>query len=388
MDDRPLFKKEMSLEELQASGRIIYSVVSGSHAYGTNTPESDVDLRGYYWVPPQDYVSLFDVQPQTDDPNHDTCYYTLKRAFDLLKTANPNQIELLWMPKDCIQIARFPIMDEMIANRKLFISKKTYQAHASYSAMQIKKAKGKNKKVHNPQPETMPKKEDFCWVILGEDGWEGVWGGNDSSKDRMPCRPVSIKEAGIDLSMYHVAALERVPNTYRLYLYDYEDDKPKGVFRGNDMLVCESISMEDEWERFKGLLIYNKQDYEKAVKEWHSYWDWVKNRNDARWLDQENGLVDFDAKNMMHCVRLLMSCEHIFTHGEPLVRMEGEALAYLKKIRSGEVPYEKIMEDVEARDERLKKLYETSTLIPQEVDMNALESLYKYLVALGMEMYQ
>lgn len=388
MDDRPVYGKKLTLPELEASNRIIYSVVSGSHAYGTNTPESDVDLRGYYWVPPCDFVSLYDVQPQTDDEDHDICYYTLKRAFDLLKTANPNQIELLWIPKDCVKICRSPIMDEMLANRKLFISKKTYFTHASYAAMQIKKAKGKNKKVHNPQPETMPRKEDFCWIIDMHDQvnlsmrFEIIL---RNIKEGFPFRPVPLKDTGIDLSKCHVSSLEHVPNAYRLYYYGFDHDNPKGVFRGDQMLCCESIPKEDEKVRFRGLLIYNKEEFEKAVKEWHSYWDWVKNRNDARWLDQENGLVDFDAKNMMHCLRLMISCEHIFTHGEPLVRFEGEMQDYLMRVRRGQVSYDKIMEDVEARDANLKHLYETSTLIPDEVNMQELENLYKYLIGIGLK---
>jgi hypothetical protein len=391
MDNQLLLKSQITLDELRASNRIIYSVISGSHAYGTNTPESDQDLRGYFWVPPHDYISLYDVQPQVDDEAHDICYYSLKRAFDLLKTANPNQIELLWIPQDCIQIARSPIMDEILANRHLFISKKTYTTHASYAAMQIKKAKGKNKKVHNPQPETMPRKEDFCWVIDMDRGfnlsliWKQlVWDSKLTTVDTdssFPFRPVPLKESGLNLSHFHVSSLEHVPNAYRMYYYGND---AKGVFRGDQMLCCESISMDDELDRFRGLLIYNKEEYEKAVKDWHSYWDWVKNRNDSRWIDQEKGLVDFDAKNMMHCARLMMSCEHIFTHGEPLVRFEGEPLEFLRKIRRGEISYEKIMEFVEAKDATLKELYEKSTVIPQEVDMEKLDMFYKYLVGVGI----
>jgi len=381
-----LINKKMELKELEASNRIIYSVVSGSIAYGTNTPESDIDIRGYYWVPPEDYISLFDVEPQTDDEDHDICYYTLKRAFDLLKTANPNIIEGLFVPNDCIKICKKPIMSEMLENRHLFISKKTYFTHASYSAMQIKKARGKNKKVHNPCPEQMPRKEDFCWIIDMHDQtnlsmrFEIVL---KRLKEGFPFRPIPLKESDIDLSKFHISSLEHVPNVYRMYYYGFENDKPKGVFRGDQMLCCESIPKEDEKVRFRGLLIYNKDEFEKAVKEWNSYWGWVKNRNDSRWIDQEKGLVDYDAKNMLHCVRLLISCENIFTHGEPLVRMEGENLEYLMKIRRGEFPYDKIMEDVEKRSERLKYLYENSNLIPEEVNMHKLESFYKYLMEIG-----
>jgi hypothetical protein len=289
-------------------------------------------------------------------------------------------------------------MEEMLFNRDLFISKKTYFTHASYAEQQIKKAKGQNKKVHNPQPKTMPRKEDFCWVIDMNDicnynisvrdfvrlggAFDSGYGTNLRDTDGFPFRSVPLRDTNVKLEHIHVSSLEHVPNVYRMYYYG---EGAKGVFRGDQMLCCESIPMEDEKNSFRGLLIYNKDEFDKALKAWHSYWDWVHNRNDARWIDQEKGLVDWDSKNMMHCVRLMMSAEHIFTHGIPLVRLEGEQLEYLRKIRRGDMTYDKIIEDVNTRDERLKKLYETSTL-PEEADMEKLDKLYKYLVEIGEKM--
>lgn len=372
-----------ALQKLQDSDRILYSVVSGSHAYGTNTPQSDMDLRGFYWVPANEYLGLNPpVTPndgQINDEKNDIVYYSLYRAFTLLKTANPNMIELLWIPEDCIKV-RHPLMDILLDEREAFISKKAYFTHASYAYEQVKKAKGQNKKVHNPQPVERPKKEDFCHVIKSNFfmGIRHV----DIASAIFPMRPMPLNKSGLDLSRFHVAALEHVMDTYRLYDYG---DQAKGVFRGDDMLVCESIPISDEWDKFYGLLIYNKSEYEKACREWHSYWDWMKNRNDARWVDQEKGLLNYDQKNMMHCMRLMISAEHILTEGSPLVRFEGEQLAYLMKIRRGELTYEAIMEDVEMREAKLKQLYETSTAIPHSVDMDNLDRLYRHLMEEGAQ---
>jgi len=363
-----------TVDALRKSGNIFFETVAGSHAYGTSTPKSDEDIRGFYALPESAFSALKHPPAQIGDEKHDTVYYNTKRAFELLMTANPNMIELLWMPEDCIRVMT-PPMEMLMANRDVFISKKCYHTHSGYAFAQIKKARGQNKKVHNPQPEEMPVKEDFCWVVP----WKHFCGykADDVADHIFPARPVPLKETRLDLSKYHVAAMEHTVHTYRLYYYG---DAAKGVFRGDDMLVPESISIEDEFDQFSGLLIYNQGAYEKALKEWHSYWDWMKNRNDSRWVDQEKGKLNYDQKNMMHCMRLLMSGEEILLTGEPIVRFEDARLDYLMKIRSGEMEYEEIMAEVERRMERLERIYKETSEIPNRVDEDRIQTLFTAVV--------
>jgi len=156
----------MNIQELKNSGNIIYDAIGGSIAYGTNTPQSDKDIRGIYKTPISECLSLSQPQEQISDEKNDTVYYDLKRFFILMQTANPNLIEMLWYPKDCINYCS-PKMEELIENRNVFISKKAYFSHSQYALSQVKRARGANKKVHNPMPKEMPRKEDFCWFISG-----------------------------------------------------------------------------------------------------------------------------------------------------------------------------------------------------------------------------
>ena len=371
----------MNVKELKESDRIIFECISGSHSYGTNVETSDVDLRGFFVLPDEEYLSLIDPPAQIGDDKHDITYYSLKRGFELLQTANPNMIELLWMPEDCVKIMT-PTMEKLIENRDLFISKKCFHTHSGYAHAQIQKARGQNKKVHNPMPKEQPKKEDFCWVI---DTWAGVItaqmkgmveGSINIDKSVFPSRPKELRNTSIDLSHYHVASLEHAVNVYRLYYYG---KGAKGVFRGNDMLVPESIPVEDEFHKFMGLLIYNKDAYEKAIKDHKSYWEWKKNSNKARWIDQESGKIDYDAKNLMHCMRLMMSGENILKEGFPLVRFEGSDRDYLMSIRSGKLKYEDIMSEVEKRMSRLEDLNKTSDAIPHSVNVKKIGRLYMEL---------
>ena len=150
------------------------------------------------------------------------------------------------------------------------------------------------------------------------------------------------------------------------------------------MLCCESISKEEEIDNFIGLLIYNKEEYDRGLKDWHSYFDWKNNRNDSRWIDQEKGAVDFDCKNMQHCLRLIMSAENILVNGEPIVRFTGDKLDYLRKIRNREFTYEQIMKEVEEKNLLLENLLKTST-IPEHVDMDKLDALFKHLMEIGQK---
>jgi predicted nucleotidyltransferase len=136
----------MNLELLKKSNKIIYEVVGGSFAYATNIETSDKDIRGLYINDNSDYLGLDEPVMQIGDETHDIVYYSLKRFFNLIKTANPNLIELLWIPQDCV-LKSTPISDKLIENRHLFISKKAYFTHSGYAHAQISKATGANKMV-------------------------------------------------------------------------------------------------------------------------------------------------------------------------------------------------------------------------------------------------
>jgi len=384
----------MNLEQLQNSDNIIYSVIAGSRSYNLHIEGvSDWDYRGYYWVPKDNYICLDSFKPkeQIDNEKQDIVYFSLKRAFDLLSVSGPNQIELLWMPEDCILIKKDPLMSLLLKNRSLFISKKTYWTHASYSYAQIKKMTGKGKKVHNPQPETMPQKEDFCRIIDMRDevnyplvnAWKMDYHFKSHNEGRFPFRPVPLKETSIDLSKCHVSSLEHSPYTFRLYNIG---EAARGVFRGDQMLCCESISKEEEVNNFIGLLIYNKEEFDRALKDWHSYHDWISNRNESRWIDQEKGILDYDQKNAMHCMRLLISAENILKNGEPLVRFTGCVREHLMDIRNGKFTYDEIIKEAEERKALLDGLLETSSL-PDGVDKEKINNLYRECIEIGEKMY-
>ncbi len=271
------------------------------------------------------YLALVEPPAQVADPRNDNRYYSLRNFLALAASANPNILDALFLPPDCVLTAT-PAWKTIQENRSIFLSRKVCDTYCDYAMGQIRKARGCNKRVHNPQPEEPPTAEDFCFIL-------------QASPDGMPARPIPLKKSGICLSHCHAAALECTNEIYRLYDYG---PAAHGVFR-NGMLVCESIPMADEASHFLGLMVFHRTAFEQAKAKHRQYWEWRRNRNEARWRSQETGLLDYDSKNLMHTFRLLYSALNIVEHGEPLVRFSGERLQELRDIRAGRFSYDMLV---------------------------------------------
>src|SRR5579859_4931037 len=82
---------------------VLFTCLAGSRAYGTHTHESDEDIRGVYAVPADRYLDLETPPAQLADERGNIVYFSLRRLIELLTVANPNVLELLFMPPDCIK---------------------------------------------------------------------------------------------------------------------------------------------------------------------------------------------------------------------------------------------------------------------------------------------
>ena len=82
------------------SDRVIFRGVWGSHAYGTNTPESDRDTIGVFVMEQRHYLAIGDPVRQIADAGNDNRFYTLKNYLELAANANPNILDSLFLPPD------------------------------------------------------------------------------------------------------------------------------------------------------------------------------------------------------------------------------------------------------------------------------------------------
>ena len=342
-----------TFEELKQIGNpaVIFRGIVGSHAYGTANEDSDVDTRGIFVVPPARYVRLTPPPKQVSDPRNDHTYYSLLRFAELMAESNPTTTEMLYLPKDCI-LRSTPAYELLVENRSLFISQKAVESHLGYAVSQMKKAKGCNKRVWNPWPEEPPTPEDYC-VFLSD----------------VRQFPKPLKESGVNLGQCLATRLSKSVTAEIFHVYDYGRDTG-GVFRGGASVVV-PIPKEDAGRRI-GVLIFNRQAFESAKRQHREYWNWRRHRNEARWVQQERGQLDYDAKNMMHLTRLLFSGENIVRNGEPIIRFEGEKLKTLLSIRRGEWTFDEIM----AHAEKIQASIESGKdALPPDCDRDKVDEL-------------
>ena len=334
---------------------------SGSHAYGLAGPHSDFDERGIYIVPPERYASLSAIPNQISDAKGDHVYYSLRRVIELIAESNPTLMEIIFTPEDCV-LACSGALEPLFSSRSRLISQALVRAKLGYAMGQIKKARGQKKWINQPQPEAAPTAQQFChWLPALID-----------APGALPGRPKPLAQLPVPLEHCHVARVEHTGHWYRLY---YTGQSARGVFRGGGLPVCESIPKEIEASSYLGLLMFNEQGFQRAKLDHHNYWQWRAQRNDARWLAQEHGQLDYDAKNLMHCMRLLFSAKNVLEHGVPLVRVSGEVQAELIAIRSGQFSYKELMQRSDALVGECEAALTTSKL-PEQADLNLLNKVF------------
>ena len=138
------------IEIEMAEKNLIYKIISGSHLYGTNTAKSDMDYLGIF-IPNEDYVIGLKTCEQVElgtksssetrrntQGDIDCTVYNMVKFIKLAIGNNPNIMELFFAPKNCI-IYKHPIMDELLSNYHLFVSKKSFHTFTGYAYSQRKK---------------------------------------------------------------------------------------------------------------------------------------------------------------------------------------------------------------------------------------------------------
>lgn len=114
---------------------IILLVLGGSRAYGTNLPESDIDVRGIAINPSKQIFGLEDDFEQVVETNTDTTIYSLNKMTKLLLSCNPNTIEILGCrPEDYLYIT--PYGQKILDNKQNFLSVKAIDTFGGYARAQ------------------------------------------------------------------------------------------------------------------------------------------------------------------------------------------------------------------------------------------------------------
>lgn len=114
---------------------IIILTLGGSHAYGTNNENSDLDIRGCA-LNSKRKLLIGEGFEQFVDNETDTTIYSFNKLVTLLTKVNPNTCELLGnKPEHYFYVS--PIGQELIDNAHLFLSKKCISSFGGYANQQL-----------------------------------------------------------------------------------------------------------------------------------------------------------------------------------------------------------------------------------------------------------
>ena len=116
---------------------IILLGLAGSYSCGTNNENSDIDVRGVTLNRKSDLIGMTSYDQYTDE-NTDTVIYTFNKIIRLLLECNPNTCELLGLNEEHY-LYLSPIGRELLANRRLFLSKRAIQSFGGYADQQLRR---------------------------------------------------------------------------------------------------------------------------------------------------------------------------------------------------------------------------------------------------------
>jgi len=342
----------MTLEEARDSRALLFECVAGSRAYGTSHANSDTDLRGVFVMPRPILFGLSSVE-QVSDAKNDETYYELGRFIELLAANNPNILELLFTPDDCVRV-RDPLMD--LIKPESVLSKRCEASFAGYAMTQIRRARGLNKKIVNPMEGPRRPAVSFCHVVEGQGSVPLEEWLQSKGLERARCGIVDVPK------MRDVHAIFYDPDGTRGY---------SGVFRDSDSTEIAFSSVERDAKPI-GWMQFNRDAFKKYCREYSDYQHWLANRNEDRYATNVEHGRNYDSKNLMHTFRLLSMAEEIATEG--LIRVRRPDAEQLLRIRSGEFEYEDLIARAEAKVVRIGALFESSGL-PDAPDRDALEQV-------------
>lgn len=138
------------------SEQILYEVIGGSQAYGTNLNNSDIDIFGFCMPPvemlfphltgkiqgfgmtPENFKQYQQHRIMDGNIEYDFGIYNIARFFNLCMQNNPNLLDVLFVSEDCI-ITETDISKKIRANRELFINQQCFHKFRGYSQSQLKR---------------------------------------------------------------------------------------------------------------------------------------------------------------------------------------------------------------------------------------------------------
>ena len=313
--------------------RIILMGLGGSYAYGTNHANSDIDFRGITLNLPSDLLGLTQFE-QYEDANTDTVIYSFNKIVNLLLECNPNTCEILGLDDEQYLIMT-PLGKELLANKKLFLSKRAIKSFGGYAGAQLRRLQ--NALARDSMPQSERERHILNSVKNSLDDFNSKY--NTFDKGNIHLYIDKAENPEMETEIFVDASYQHLP------LRDYEK----------------------MWETMHNVV----KDYNKIGKR--------NNKKDDNHLN----------KHAMHLIRLFMMAIDILEKSEIRTHRTND-LDLLMKVRNGgfqkedhtfEPEFYDILTEYENRLERAA----AETCLPDNPDMEQVEAFVEYVNRKALE---
>ena len=360
---------------------ILLKCLVGSHCYELNHEKSDEDYRGIFILPKYEYesmdnrkISFIPYLNQINDEKNNEVYYELKRFIELLTQGNPNCIEILFLDDKYYKIKHI-ILKELFDNKEQFLNKTFANSLLGFIQSQIRKAKGSNKKSFNPIDKKIKTPLDFCYVLQK----------NNRKIISLPLKDFLSKNKINQLS----CGISQIPNTrdnYNLF-WDRKQQRlffnNKNIFNELELFIRKKFNLKKSLgykgieldenrsnslrlskiplkEKYVCQFSFQNQAYNDYLKNYNEYWNWVRERNEQRYIDNKLASKGYDTKNLSHCWRLLKMLEYFLDNN--ILKITAVDKSTIFKIKSGYYEYDYLIDKINVLYEECKIKLNNSNL--------------------------
>jgi len=327
---------------------LIFSCLTGSHAYGTSDEHSDIDIRGVF-IAPREYLLGISKRVEQLEGEEDTAIYSLPKFLKLAGDCNPNIIELLFIPDENVIVSNWK-WNEIKENRLHFVSKKARHTFSGYASQQLHKIKSHRRYLLDP-PDHQPTRAEF-----------GLPEHRLVNKTAMGALNWLVARRLEDLSLGHPlrAQLEAEPVT-RDWM---------GIIQSTRSVEALHTVLEGELPEEVLMVVDRERAYDLAARTWSNYVSWQENRNPARAeLEKKYG---YDTKHAMHLVRLVREGQELLGTGK--ITLPLACAEELKEIKRGLYTYEELIDLYGDVDSLFFEWYNKSEL-PKNPDWAAIDEM-------------
>lgn len=356
---------------------ILLLTYGGSHSYGTNGPQSDIDIRGIVGPTREDILGCGFLREamEKNDPNliwgpagfeqyndgaTDTIIYGLDKIVKLLYKCNPNTIEILGCrPEDYAEISEAGQL--LLDNRKLFLSKLAYDSFSGYSRAQFYRLKNALAR------DSMPLAEKQFYMI-----------------DVIKRTYTHLHEAypSFDVNAIKFIVTDNQGNPLTIDNEVINLDDIVFYYKGKHVASCKAKEHELDLENTQ-LLVKVSMEHGMSMKDFSGVYNEISAiaKDFSTHVGHRNRKKDeyHLNKHAMHLVRLYLMCFDILENHE-IVTYRGKDLDLLMKVKNGyymqpngnyRPEFYQMIDDF---DKKLQRLRDESTL-PDRPDPKKIEEL-------------